>query len=600
MCSKPSKLSEIIAPYQHDLSSPELLEKEMCRWKSKYSTVPADKLPNSPSDAIKECDAKLYPNIRILLQIACTLPVTSCKCERTASVLRRLKTYMRATMDMDKVIDMYAQMHPTRIELQTLLICTSQLENLRTGLNHTFNALDLVPDRRPNKNPKLGGYLGCSACWGTFLFYDRLRHVAVAKLDQDPTRLAEIADVLLSIYQCERRTFRYMAHVMLAAQQSHRMKQVITEMDSSTAYVVVDFRQKFLAKGFREGGDSYYGKKDDANDVQEDEDLPEGEQDEDVPEGKQDEDVPEGKQDEDVPEGKQDEDVPEGKQDEQDEDVPEGEQDEDVPEGEQDEDVPEGEQDENGGDEDAQADVQDEDLQEEGDEEDGTPALHFIDYIVQGEQRADGNVVLSSDSEGTCVQKRKDRRRYTKRSKGMSKREIQHLQKWREDEEALKRIRAVYPQCAECLNHFKSHQLLVKHVCGGVVMSHDVLSNAMKHADQLLSRMDFSVEGAIDRALSMFDTEVMYATFESNCYSGWAHTRKCMHPELTSNVNSIIHQCWKDGESIELGKVKISIDGVFARLDEMQLQKVIRLSELPLAGKIRVVYQSIGSKPEAP
>ena len=123
-------------------------------------------------------------------------------------------------------------------------------------------ALDLVPDRRPNnKNPKLGGYLGCSACRGTFLFYDRLRHVALAKLDQDLTRLAEIADVLLSIYQCEGRTFRYMAHVMLAAQQSHKMKQTIAEMDSSTAYLVFDFKQKFLAKGFREGGDSYYGKK---------------------------------------------------------------------------------------------------------------------------------------------------------------------------------------------------------------------------------------------------------------------------------------------------------------------------------------------------
>ena len=53
----------------------------------------------------------------------------------------------------------------------------------------------------------------------------------------------------------------YMAHVMLAAQQSHKMKQVIAEMDSSTAYIVFDFKQKFLAKGFREGGDSYYGKK---------------------------------------------------------------------------------------------------------------------------------------------------------------------------------------------------------------------------------------------------------------------------------------------------------------------------------------------------
>ena len=106
MCSKPSKLSKIIAQYQHDLPTPQLSEKEMCRWKSKYSTVPADKLPNSPSDAIKECDAQLYPNIRILLQIACILPVTSCECERSASVLRRLKTYMRATMGNERLANL--------------------------------------------------------------------------------------------------------------------------------------------------------------------------------------------------------------------------------------------------------------------------------------------------------------------------------------------------------------------------------------------------------------------------------------------------------------------------------------------------------------
>ena len=73
-----------------------------------------------------------------------------------------------------------------------------------------------------------------------------------------------------------------------------------------------------------------------------------------------------------------------------------------------------------------------------------------------------------------------------------------------------------------------------------------------------------------------------------------------MYPELTSKVMTIIHQCWKAGESIDQGKVKISVDGVFARLDELQLQKVIRLSELPLPGKIRAVYQTIGSKTEAP
>ena len=32
-------------------------------------------------------------------------------------------------------------------------------------------------------------------------------------------------------------------------------------MDSNTAYMVFDFKQKFLAKSFREDGDSYYGKK---------------------------------------------------------------------------------------------------------------------------------------------------------------------------------------------------------------------------------------------------------------------------------------------------------------------------------------------------
>ena len=118
-----------------------------------------------------------------------------------------------------------------------------------------------MSNRRPNANPTPGGHLECTACRSPFLFYDRLRHVAVARLDEDPTRQAEIADVLLTVRQCERCTFRYMAHVMLAVQQAHKMKQAVSEMDSSTAYMVLDFKQKFLAKGFREGGDSYYSKK---------------------------------------------------------------------------------------------------------------------------------------------------------------------------------------------------------------------------------------------------------------------------------------------------------------------------------------------------
>ena len=126
-------------------------------------------------------------------------------------------------------------------------------------LPHTLQYI--VSNHKLNRNPKPGGHLECRACRGTFLFYDRLRQAALTKLDEDHTRLAEIADVLLAIHQCECHSYRYMAHVMLAAQQAHQMMLAIAQMDYNTAYLVFDFKQKFLPKGFREGGDSYYGKK---------------------------------------------------------------------------------------------------------------------------------------------------------------------------------------------------------------------------------------------------------------------------------------------------------------------------------------------------
>ena len=203
-------------------------------------------------------------------------------------------------------------------------------------------------------------------------------------------------------------------------------------------------------------------------------------------------------------------------------------------------------------------------------------------------------MLLNSDSENTRVQARKDQNRYRRRTKGLSKREGQRLKKQCEDDEALKAIQEVYPQCADCLHHFKSQRVLGKHICSGRMESRDALTNAMQHADKLLVSMDFTVDGAIAQASHIFETR--YTTFEPNFHAGWAHTRKSMHPDLTAKVISIIHDCWKAGETKDLGKVKISADGVFSRLEELQLQHAIRLSELPLAGKIRAVYQSIGQK----
>ena len=126
--------------YNDDLPSPEVFEMELKRWKNKYTLKPADQRPSSPALSIKECDQDMFPNIYILLQIACTIPVTSCECERSASGLRRLNNYMRVSMgknrlsnlallhihydtpvDLDKVVDIYARLHPRRLELNSLL-----------------------------------------------------------------------------------------------------------------------------------------------------------------------------------------------------------------------------------------------------------------------------------------------------------------------------------------------------------------------------------------------------------------------------------------------------------------------------------------------
>lgn len=83
----------------------------------------------------------IYPNIFKLLKIACTLQVTSCECERSASTLRRLNTCMRSSIgedrmsslalihshydmvvDLDEAVHIYSKMHPRRLELMSVLI----------------------------------------------------------------------------------------------------------------------------------------------------------------------------------------------------------------------------------------------------------------------------------------------------------------------------------------------------------------------------------------------------------------------------------------------------------------------------------------------
>ena len=139
-CSRDVNLDAALQKYDQDLPSVEPFSSELRRWVRKFESIPADERPATAAQAIKVCDPDMFPNISTMLQIACTLPVTSCECERSASALRRLHNYMRATMeqqrlsslalmhihydrevDLDQVVDLFSKMHPRRLELDNLL-----------------------------------------------------------------------------------------------------------------------------------------------------------------------------------------------------------------------------------------------------------------------------------------------------------------------------------------------------------------------------------------------------------------------------------------------------------------------------------------------
>ena len=124
-----------------DLPSPELIPQELLRWKMKWKSIPRDKVPMSCAETLHNIAPDLYSSKFVLLKLAATLPVTSCECERSASSLRRLHSFMRACMteermtalglihihydmhiDKEKVIDMFISQNPRRMELDSLLI----------------------------------------------------------------------------------------------------------------------------------------------------------------------------------------------------------------------------------------------------------------------------------------------------------------------------------------------------------------------------------------------------------------------------------------------------------------------------------------------
>ena len=94
---------ELIEHYRDDLPSPSTLQQELHMWKCKWKLVEKSRLPDTPSKSLEHANESMFPNIHILLHLVCTLPVTSIECERSTSVLCRLKTYLHSTMGQERM-----------------------------------------------------------------------------------------------------------------------------------------------------------------------------------------------------------------------------------------------------------------------------------------------------------------------------------------------------------------------------------------------------------------------------------------------------------------------------------------------------------------
>ena len=134
-------LNDLVAMYESDLVDKYLVDQELMLWKRKWAQCSPEERPDSLGTALQQCDVERFPNIFRLLKIGCTLPITSCTCERSFSTLRRLRNWLRSSMgctrlsslalmnvhyghavNYDKAVDIFLKMHPRRIELSNLIL----------------------------------------------------------------------------------------------------------------------------------------------------------------------------------------------------------------------------------------------------------------------------------------------------------------------------------------------------------------------------------------------------------------------------------------------------------------------------------------------
>ena len=88
LCSEKFKENVDISPTldeedlknEGDLIKRDVVDQEHLLWRRKWLAVASKDWPDKLAKAIKKCDAERFPNLFVLLKMACTLPITSAEC----------------------------------------------------------------------------------------------------------------------------------------------------------------------------------------------------------------------------------------------------------------------------------------------------------------------------------------------------------------------------------------------------------------------------------------------------------------------------------------------------------------------------------------
>ena len=94
-------IDRLVTNYMADLEDDrDLVKEEIHQWKIEWQDVAEKNRSNTAASALKACDKRCFPNVKGCF--LCTLPLTSAECERTFSCMRRLKSYLRSTMNAER------------------------------------------------------------------------------------------------------------------------------------------------------------------------------------------------------------------------------------------------------------------------------------------------------------------------------------------------------------------------------------------------------------------------------------------------------------------------------------------------------------------